>query len=146
MNPMIRNFARRLIAHEAAESQRSLAGKPVPFCAVYEKLREPLARFAGHIGLLPLLHRALTRSKETFPWLGELQIESDGFMERPAATAQRDQKEIANGEAAFLSNLLGLLVTFLGAGVTLHLVQDVWPQASIDDLDPRIGDTNKGKK
>ena len=134
MNPTIQDFARRLIAHDAAANPPSLAEKPKPFSQVYEKLREPLATFTGAVGLRPLVHRALVAASKQVPWLDELQIRADGFLECPPAAARRDQKEIARGEAAFLSNLLGLLVTFLGTGVTLRVVRDVWPEASIADI------------
>ena len=37
------------------------------------------------------------------------------------------------GGAILIAQLLGLLLTFIGEGITLRLVQDVWPEAAFDD-------------
>ena len=40
------------------------------------------------------------------------------------------------------AQLLGLLVAFIGQGLTVRLVREIWPQLSIEDLDS----INGGKK
>jgi hypothetical protein len=107
----------------------------VALSAVYEKLRKPLATLMGHAGIYALLHRALTEGETEVPWLGKLQITADGFLECPEETAQLHEKEIREGEVVLISKMLGLLVTFIGAAVTLHLVQAVWPEASIKEME-----------
>ena len=39
------------------------------------------------------------------------------------------------GGAILIAQLLGLLLTFIGEGITLRLVQDVWPESAFDDRD-----------
>jgi hypothetical protein len=43
--------------------------------------------------------------------------------------------KIAEGGAEILAQLLGLLVTFIGANLTLQLVRDIWPRVALSDLD-----------
>jgi hypothetical protein len=46
---------------------------------------------------------------------------------------ERIDKEQARDEGAILiAQLLGLLLTFIGEGLTLRLVHDVWPEAVFD--------------
>jgi len=140
MNLSLRRFAQRLIAYETLggkpfEAKASAAGHPAVLSAVYEKLRGPLATLTGAAGFRALVSRALKEGKEEVSWLGSLQINADGFLEFPEETAQLDDKEIREGEIVFISELLGLLITFIGATVTLYLVQGVWSEASIEDME-----------
>ena len=48
---------------------------------------------------------------------------------------QRDKDIAKEGGAILIAQLLGLLLTFIGEGLTLRLVQDVWPEAAFDDRD-----------
>ena len=42
--------------------------------------------------------------------------------------------EIAEGEAVLVAQLIGLLVTFIGEALTLHLLHEAWPQAPLGGL------------
>jgi hypothetical protein len=48
--------------------------------------------------------------------------------------AQLSDAEIAEGEAVLVAQLIKLLVTFIGATLTLQLLQQAWPEASLGDL------------
>jgi hypothetical protein len=48
---------------------------------------------------------------------------------------QKDQDMSMEGGAILIAQLLGLLLTFIGEGITLRLVQDVWPESAFDDRD-----------
>ena len=49
---------------------------------------------------------------------------------------RKKTRTIANeGGAILIAQLLGLLITFIGEGITLRLVQDVWPEVAFDDRD-----------
>jgi hypothetical protein len=50
---------------------------------------------------------------------------------------QKDEDMSKDGGAILIAQLLGLLLTFIGEGITLHLVQDVWPESAFDDRDSR---------
>ncbi|MFZ3200573.1 MAG: hypothetical protein WA175_05425 [Candidatus Acidiferrales bacterium] len=139
-NLPLRHFAQRLVAYEAVggnaiEARVSAEGRPAVLFAVYEKLCEPLATLMGTAGLRVMVTRALREGKQEVPWLGALLINTDGFIESAEETAQLDNKEILEGEAIFVSKLFGLLITFIGATVTLHLVQGLWSGVSIKDIE-----------
>lgn len=125
--PAIQNLARRLIAIEASHETSSVAcgSEAVRVC---EKLRVPLAKFLGTAGYRSLMGRALALAKPESPSLNSVDLQLDGSL---VGISQEDT------EAAFiiLVNLLVLLVTFVGELMTLRLIFDVWPEASLDEAD-----------
>ena len=56
-----------------------------------------------------------------------------------ASEARSGSAAIANSEVVLIAHFLGLLVTFIGVALTLRLVQDAWPKASLDDLEVEKG-------
>ena len=45
---------------------------------------------------------------------------------------QIDKEQAREGGAILIAQLIGLLLTFIGEGLTLRLVQDVWPEAAFN--------------
>lgn len=132
----MRKLAQRLIAEERRAGSRSEAKSRAAF-RVCEKLRRPLSTFAGTAGFRSLLSRALALAKVEAPWLGGIQIATDGsFQHSPEMESQLDTDEAAQASAALAAQLLDLLVTFIGEALTLRLVHDVWPQAAPKDSKP----------
>jgi hypothetical protein len=133
----MREFAARLVAHEAklhnSSQSRTLAG-----FLVSEKLRPHLATLMGTLGFRALVSRALALANAEVPWLHAVHVKSDGSLEGldgPELEAQVSREKIAEGGAEILAQLLGLLVTFIGANLTLQLVRDIWPRVALSDLD-----------
>jgi hypothetical protein len=54
--------------------------------------------------------------------------------------SEADPEEIAEGSVILLSQLLGLLVAFIGEDLTLRLVREIWPKVPLSDLDFSKGD------
>jgi hypothetical protein len=54
-------------------------------------------------------------------------------MEGLEALASEDAEAGVEAGAAITGHLLGLLVTFIGEPITLRLVRDAWPDASLDE-------------
>ena len=65
-------------------------------------------------------------------WLRGLKINADGSLEN--LEEKMDARAFSEGEVILAARLLGLLITFIGPALTLRLVQDVWPKATLDDL------------
>jgi len=128
----MRNYAQRLIAYEAQQNQSSEKDHPEAF-GVCEKLRGPLASLSGLNGFRSLLSRALALAGDEVRWLRAVHIKADGSLECPAEMSELDQKEISDGENALVTQLLGLLVTFIGEPLTLSLVREVWPDVPFND-------------
>lgn len=84
-----------------------------------------LARFAGSDGFNSLVRRALALASADDPALGQVSVKANGSLEG---------LEQVSGDAvlAIIAQFLGLLVTFVGEPLTLGLVRDAWPDASLD--------------
>jgi hypothetical protein len=140
--PQMRNFATRLIADEARGYKLSATKTSADF-NVCEKLRPNLETFMGNAGYRALLSRALALAKAEVPSLRAVHVNADGTLEGVEEhRAQLDPDELFEGRVILLAQLLGLLVAFIGENLTLRLVREVWPKASLDNL----GFGNGGKK
>lgn len=133
--PEIRDFARRLVALEAARDEPPVTGGS-PAVRVCEKLRLPLARLAGTEGFRALLSRAVALAKSEVHSLGAVVVRADGSLEGLDG-AGHDQDAGAGGEGgvAVVARLLDLLATFIGEPLTLRLVRDAWPEVSAAGAD-----------
>ncbi|MDQ3175102.1 MAG: hypothetical protein M3Q91_15580 [Acidobacteriota bacterium] len=137
-SPEIQDLARRLLAFEAAHDNSSDARAGVTV-QVIEELRVHLIRFAGVDGFRSLLSRALTLAKAEVPSLNIVQVRADGSLEGFDGIEQSLEEAGAAGQAGIVlvAHLLELLMTFIGAPLTLRLVRDKWPDASMDGADLR---------
>ncbi len=128
----IQDLARRLLAFEAAHDISS-AARVVVAVQVIEELRMRLIRLAGVDGFRSLLSRALTLAKAEVPSLNMVHVNTDGFLEGFDGIAQSQEAGAAEQAGIVLvAHLLDLLVTFIGGPLTLRLVRDAWPNASMD--------------
>src|SRR5674476_577850 len=144
--PKMRDFAERLIAYETRGNKSSETKTPAAFL-IDEKLRPHLATLMGKVGFRALLSRALVLTNAEVPWLRALHVNADGSLEGlDELDAQVDPKEIFEGRVVLLSQLLGLLVAFIGENLTLRLVREVWPKLSFNDLDFGKGYKNEKEK
>jgi hypothetical protein len=46
---------------------------------------------------------------------------------------QIDKEQAREGGAILIAQLIELLLTFIGEGLTLRMIQDAWPEAAFDD-------------
>ena len=89
----------------------------------------------GVAGIRALFSRAVVLGSEDVRWLGALHVKADGSLEGlDEMEADLAQNEIASGEVVLVAELLGLLVTFIGASLTLRFIQDSWPNEAFDDF------------
>jgi hypothetical protein len=129
--PESRHLAQRLLTYEAV-GETSLPAESAAF-RVCERLRQPLITVAGVAGFRSLLSRALTLARAEAPSLSAVQIAADGSLQGLDELApQIDKEQAREGGTILIAQLLGLLLTFIGEGLTLRLVQDVWPEAAFD--------------
>jgi hypothetical protein len=125
-------LAQRLLTYEAVAGENSEPAASAAF-RVCAKLRRPLMTLAGVAGFRSLLSRALTLARAEAPSLSAVQVAADGSLQgledlRP----QVDGDQAREAGIILLAQLIGLLLTFIGEGLTLRLVQDVWPEAAFD--------------
>jgi hypothetical protein len=127
-----RHLAQRLLTYEAVAGENSEPAESGAF-RVCAKLRRPLITFAGVAGFRSLLSRALTLARAEAPGLSAVQVAADGSLKGlDEFASQTDKKQARDGGAILVAQLIGLLLTFIGEGLTLRLVQDVWPEAGFD--------------
>ena len=130
--PESRHLAQRLLAYEAVAGESSEPAESAAF-RVCAKLRRPLTTLAGVAGFRSLLSRALTLAKAEAPSLSAIQVAADGSLKGlDELASQGDKEEAIDGGAILIAQLIGLLRTFIGEGLTSRLVQDVWPEAAFD--------------
>jgi len=140
VTPQIRELAERLIAFEAKDNEAARRMHPAVF-HVCERLRPHLATLMGQGGFRAVLARALAVASAEVPWFAALQVKDDGSLEgweKPEAPVK--PKDLAESGAVLVAHLLGLLVAFIGDNLTLHLVRDVWPKLSLENLNSTKGD------
>jgi hypothetical protein len=67
------------------------------------------------------------------PSLSAVQVATDGSVKGlDELTSQTGKEQAGDGGAILIAQLIGLLLTFIGEGLTLRLVQDVWPEAAFN--------------
>jgi hypothetical protein len=128
--PASRHLAQRLLTYEAVSGKNSEPTESAAF-RVCAKLRRPLITLAGVAGFRSLLSRALTLARAEAPSLSAVQVAADGSLKGLDELAD-DTEQDRDGGAILIAQLIGLLLTFIGEGLTLRLVQDVWPEAAFD--------------
>lgn len=100
---------------------------------VHETLRVSLTRFAGAEGFTAMLRRALALARADVPSLQNVKVKADGHMEGLEALAAHAPGEATEAAVAITAHLLWLLVTFIGERLTLRLVLEAWPGASLKE-------------
>jgi hypothetical protein len=138
--PQMRSIALRLINYEAPGNDSSEA-TDTAILQVTDRLRPHLATLMGNAGFRALLARALALASAEVSWLRAVRVNADGALEGLATPhARLKPAEFREGRVVLLAQLLGLLVAFIGPGLTSRLVGEIWPQLAADNVDFGNGD------
>lgn len=114
----------------SSEKEASLAFR------VCDKLRRPLSKLMGLTAFCALLSRALALGKAEASCLGAIQVAAEGALTGLAEMKAECPEEAAEGEVTLIAHLIGLLVSFIGKGLTVSLVREIWPDVSFSDRKP----------
>jgi hypothetical protein len=131
----MRRIAKRLLV---AETGRKSSVRAVPAAAfpVTDRLRPHLATLVGKGGVRALLARALVLATTEVSWLSAAHVNADGGVEGlDAVRADLDPAQFLEGRVVLLAQLLGLLVAFIGPGLTSRLMGEIWPEVPLKDRD-----------
>jgi hypothetical protein len=128
----MRNLAQRLLVIEAA-NQSATDAHVHEAVRVCEKLRISLIRLCGSDGFASLLRRSLALARTEVPALQRVTVNPDCSMEGLEELAANGTDGGIHGPGAITAHLLGLLATFIGEPLTLRLVREAWPDASLDE-------------
>jgi hypothetical protein len=132
--PQMRDFAARLLAHEAARARTADPGVAASF-AIPDQMKTPIATLMGNGGQRALLMRTVALAAAEVPWLKNCRVAADGSLEGPdPPEVPADPAEVIEGGVVLGAQLIGLLVAFIGEGLTLQLVREVWPKLPAKDL------------
>ena len=130
--PESRYLAQSLLTYEAVAGENSEPTESAAF-RVCAKLRRPLIALAGIAGFRSLLSRALMLARARAPSLSAVLVAADGSLQGlDELGPQIDKEQAREGGAILIAQLIELLLTFIGEGLTLRMVQDVWPEASFE--------------
>ncbi|HEX8372679.1 MAG TPA: hypothetical protein VF585_07865 [Chthoniobacterales bacterium] len=121
----MQDVSRRLLSHERSETGTSAA------FSVFDKLRPRLATFLGKAGVAALLSRSIALAGKELPWLRAVLVLPDGSMQAPDDMPRKSADALL-GEVLLLAHLLNLLVTFIGANLTMQMIHEIWPSLSLD--------------
>ena len=146
VTPEVRDLAQWLLAQEGQETGDSRTTAETAFSA-FEKLRVKWVKVIGVNGYQALLSRALVLAQvsvswsletERSVWLAAAHVNADGVLSggRTAEGTSGDE-----GSVEVMAQMLGLLISFIGEDLTLNLVRDVWPGASLGKKNPVLKDT-----
>src|SRR5687767_10003501 len=131
-SPIMQDLARQLLLLEEAHGNSSTAEADTAL-QVIEQLRLHLVRFAGVNGFRSLLARSLTLAKAEDPSLEDARVRDDGSLEGFQGIKLSPETDgVAHAGLILVAHLLQLLVTFIGESLTLGLLREKWPEASID--------------
>jgi hypothetical protein len=131
-----RALARRLLARETGA--HATPGEAV---AASDRLLRPLhaqlAHWLGQDGSHAVLARALDRTRVGHPSLADATLDPRGerLLAVPADSIRdRDSAEVTEALVALISALLALLTRLIGADLVTRLLQQVWPNGTLDDV------------
>ena len=139
--PQMRDLTQRLLTYEASAGNTPESVEST-ILRVYEKLRGNLGLLAGVAGFYSLASRALTLARSEAPSLSAVQVAADGNLQGMSAiepSTNVKTEGVYEGGVMLISRLLGLLLIFLGEALTMNLVRDAWPDATLDDGNPHNG-------
>ena len=127
----IRDWARQLLAVETAAQSASEA-QAQEAVRVSEKLRISMTRFIGADGFTALLRRALALARADVPSLQNVKVTADGRLEGMKELAA-DARTGVEAATAVTEHLLELLVIFIDEPLTIRLMREAWPDASLEN-------------
>ena len=119
------NLAQCLLALEVDANNSSNVHAAL---SVLEKLRLNLAKPLGAAGFQALLVRALALAKSEVEWLNDVEVKANGTLAGFDDNARSRAEEAVFGGAALLSELLALLIIFVGEALTLQLLHNIWSE------------------
>jgi len=136
----MRSIAQRLISYETPKNDSSEISDTATF-QVTERLRPHLATLMGNGGFRALLARALKLASAEVSWLRAVEVSPEGVLEGlEKPHARLTPAQFHEGRIVLLAQLLGLLVAFIGPGLTSRLVGEIWPQLAADNVNFGNGD------
>jgi hypothetical protein len=133
-NAALRQLALRALAQRAgsavgAEALAAAAHR------TYDDLARVSAPLIGQVGVDTLTGRALHLAQQEYPWLVPMREpeQTHAPFDQVISSLKRQDPAVATEAAgAVFATFTGLLVTFIGEGLTAGLLRKAWPDAFSD--------------
>jgi hypothetical protein len=123
----------RDLAHQLLSAQGARGARAHNSLWLNEQLRIALVRFAGVDGFASLLRRALALSSATIPALRNAKVGAAGQVEGLEPTFTQDQVLTREAGVVVTTQLLELLVSFIGESLTRRFVEDACNEPASDE-------------
>jgi hypothetical protein len=133
-NRALRQLALKALAQRAGSSA-DVGALAAAAQFAYDDLARVWAPLIGHGGVDALTGRALYLAQRTYPWLVSTREPDQWkgpFDQIVFCLKRQDPTVAAEAAGAVLTELTGLLVTFIGEPLTTHLLRTAWPDAFAD--------------
>jgi hypothetical protein len=125
-------FARRLFA--AACPAPADANDVIEVAnTVFASYCTALAPLITTLGAQAFLTRAVRRAAKDYPFLASLQTRSRGVSPLDGLSQAADGVDtlvVQDACISVLANMAGLLAEFIGDELTMHMLQEIWPEAA----------------
>ena len=125
----IRELAKRLTAVPPNASDTRSPAEAL----LNENLRLVLTQMVGADGFASLLRRALSLGSVEAPALGRFKLSTEGHMEGFGGNEEHADRQREQAALALTTQMLELLVTFIGEPLTRQLVRDASPETSPEE-------------
>jgi hypothetical protein len=136
--PAMRNLVLWLLAQEGIAGKPSGIEQMSATFRVCGKLRSSLLALVGAVGYRSLISRSLTLARKGSPPLEKVQVKEDGSLGCTGALdLELGMDEDTKGGVVLVTELLGLLIIFIGQALTLRLVRDLWPDAPFEGINSK---------
>ena len=124
-------FARRALAPGGAASREALCTSMQRHSGLLHATIETLL---GGSGARILQSRALYLTARDHPWVAGIGTTHSGALTgMEEALTQESSEAVLTAFAEVLGHVVVLLTSFVGASLTMKVVQDSWPQLDVDD-------------
>ena len=132
ISPSARDLARRALL-DTGGGQREPAALVEAADHAYARLRDRLADLIGVLGYGALVARAVRLAQAESPVLTRVTVDAqaeDGLqgLRAFALASSGNPVAAAEGLAALLAHIIGLLVVFIGEDLAVRLVHEAWPE------------------
>ena len=102
----------------------------------WERMAQHLTRLIGDAGVAAIYARSLHLAQRQFPWLAPVRASDQGdepFTRVQVSLAQQEPRVAMEAAVAVLATVGDLLASFIGEGLTTHLLRGAWPDDFAED-------------
>jgi len=133
--PSIRSLARSRLLAEVTGDESSAQAWIDALDRVCDGLRLRLTPIVGREGFEALLSRSLALAKRESGWLDSIHLNAEGaLVGLRDASSEHEAAEIEAGCVSLVAQIVDLLMSLIGEGLTRRLLGAIWPELPLKKL------------